>query len=239
MEFTLKHTYIFDANIRMVFDKLIKKNIGKFNKDIPYKAVISFDVNLINDVKLEDLKNTILSESKRPIEQKDIIYEAMSRQLDTFRDVLKENGIDSYFTDINGDNLKEKDCIKIEFKEDTSEPAYNKKGKKKTRMSVCGIAPNMPNTRKNIGNIMNDRANEVFHKFMNIIADTKIMSEILDIEDTEDTNELLRAFAEKYWDLIFPFSKDEDHQKALNQLREKSLAVVGKYLKNNDEDKQQ
>ena len=234
MDFTLKNTNVFDTNIELIFDKIIKKNIEKFNREIPYSMVISFDVSLIKIVNLHELKNIIINETGKEIKEDDIIYEAMSSQLDRFKSILKENGIESYCINIQGDNLDIKNSVKVCLEEDKSESVYSGRGKNKARCSVHGIAPNILVTREKINEIVNDRANEIFHKLMNIIHDTKIMSEILEIEETNDSNILLKTFAEKYWVLVFPFSQDEERKKAIEQFKERSLAVVRKCFDNNE-----
>lgn len=234
MKFILENTYIFANNIELKFDKLLRKNIEKFNKDVCYRMIVSFDVDIINEVKLDDLKGIIVNKTQRKIKEDDIISEAMSSQLDKFQSVLKSNGIESYFRDIRGDNLNRKDCVEIEFEEDYSEPAYNGRGKNKKRIGVCGIAPNMPGTRARFSKFINDRANKVFDEFMEIIHSKKMMSEILDIEITDDEDKLLRTFASEYWDLVFPFSNSEEREAAVKKLEEQVLAVINKYYDNED-----
>ena len=45
--------------------------------------------------------------------------------------ILTENGIESYLTKIQGDNLEAEDIIKIALSDDTSEPKFTGKGKNK------------------------------------------------------------------------------------------------------------
>jgi hypothetical protein len=63
---------------------------------------------------------------------------------------------------------------------------------------------------------------------MNIIKDKKLMSEILEIEETEDDVILFRAFDKQYGELWLTIKEKENE--LLQRLEERSLAVVEKYF---------
>lgn len=142
-------------------------------------------------------------------------------------EVLNQNEINAYSTTIQGDNLDTDNIIKIEICEDNSEPAYTGRGKSKKRTKVSSVVPNLPYTQDNVTKLASERLNKIFWVLMNIIKSKKIMSEILEIDATEDDKELFRTFVEQYSELWL--ATKEKEKILLDRLHERCLFVVKKY----------
>ncbi|WP_132102004.1 hypothetical protein [Dehalobacter sp. MCB1] len=82
--------------------------------------------------------------------------------------------------------------------EDTSEPRFIGRGKNKKRLRVSSIIPSLPYTKENVTKLASERISKIYYNFMNIIRDKRIMSEILEMEETTDEDLLFRAFAQQY-----------------------------------------
>ncbi|MED1955085.1 hypothetical protein, partial [Brevibacillus centrosporus] len=67
------------------------------------------------------------------------------------------------------------------------------------------------------------RLNEVYVKFRGIIRDKSLLSEILEIEETDDENILFKAFLKQYGD--YWLSGD-----LVKRFKEKSIAVIEKRI---------
>lgn len=133
-----------------------------------------------------------------------------------------------YATTIQGDNLEKENIIKIEIVEEKLESNSMGKGKNKKRGKIKSIVPSLPYTRENITKIASKRISEIFYDLMDYIRNKKIMSEILEIEETEDEEILFQAFAKQYGELWFTVDKKE--RELLDQLKEKTLFVLKKYM---------
>lgn len=152
----------------------------------------------------------------------------MSFQLKKLEKVLEENDIEAYSTTIQGDNLESENIIKIEIVEDTSEPNYTGRGKNKKRMKVSSIIPSLPYTQENISTLAGERQSELYFRLKSIIKDKRLMSEILEIETTEDDYKLFQAFVERYGELWLTTSERE--KELLDQLKDRCLFVIKKYM---------
>ncbi|WP_083238793.1 hypothetical protein [Caloranaerobacter ferrireducens] len=227
MEYILQDTDIFDENIGEKFSRVIKNNKDVFIKGKNYSFIVSFHVNLLHDARFESFNIDAPSKINNG-ERKDKIYDVMSFQLKKLEQVLEENGIEVYSTTIQGDNLKSENIIKIGIIEDTSEPSYSGRGKNRRRIKVSSIIPSLPYTQEKISKFAGERLSELFYQLMYAVKDKRLMSEILEIETTEDDQILFEAFVERYGDLWLTTSETE--KELLDQLKERCLFVVKKYF---------
>lgn len=133
MEFILENTSIFDQDVFIKFDSLIKSNLSIFNKNVYYDLTVSFDVEIYNS-NLEERNKELFNEVSEDIERKERIQKVLSIQLDKIHKLLKEIGIELTLLDVHGDHLHQKNIVKIDIKENGREIKYTKSGKKKPQM---------------------------------------------------------------------------------------------------------
>lgn len=197
MEYVLHNTDIFDEQIGEKFGKVIINNQNDFIKGTAYVFTVSFHLKLLQDKRFYQFDLPASKLVTRP-NKKDRIYAVMGFQLEKLEQVLQENGIEAYSTTIQGDTLDAEDIIKIKLLEDTSEPSFRGRGKKKKRTKVSCIVPSLPYTSGLVTELASERIGKLFYNFMSIIRNEKIMSQILGIEETDNKDLLFRAFAKQY-----------------------------------------
>lgn len=94
-------------------------------------------------------------------------------------------------------------------------------------MRVSSVVPSLPFTQDNVSKLASERLSKIYGDLMNIIRNKKIMSEILDIESTEDDEKLFRAFVKQYGELWL--TSKEKEKALLDLLYERCISVVSKY----------
>lgn len=226
MEYILNHTDIFDEELDQKFEEILNNDKDAFENGKAYVFKVSFHVNHLSSSKFQEFILPVSSKTSKGT-AKDKIYDVMSYQLKRMEEVLKQNEIESYSTTIQGDNLEKENIIRIEIYEDTSELAYTGRGKSKGRAKVSSIVPSLPYTQDNVARLASERLNKIYWDLMNIIRSKKIMSEILEINETEDDKELVRAFVKQYSELWL--TTKEKEKALLDRLRERCISVVSKY----------
>lgn len=226
MEYILNDTDIFDEELDHKFGEILNNDRGAFEKGKSYVFKVSFHVNHLNSSKFQEFNLPVPSKTSKGT-AKEKIYDVMSYQLKRMEEVLKQNEIESYSTTIQGDNLKKENIIRIEIHEDTSEPAYMGRGKSKRRMRVSSVVPSLPFTQDNVSKLASERLSKIYGDLMNIIRNKKIMSEILEIEATEDDEKLIEAFVKQYGALWL--TTKEKEKALLDRLYERCISVVSKY----------
>lgn len=237
MEFILNKTTIFDENIDEKFSEVLRSSRDSFAAGNVYKFMVSFHVNLLNDPRFEEFILPVPVSRKRSNDtRKDKIYDVMSFQLKKLEKVLEENDIEVYSTTIQGDQLAEENILKIDIDEDLTSNQNNLgKGKNTKRGKVSSVIPSVPFTQQNITNIASERISKLFNELMNIIKNKKIMSDILEIDETEDEKKLFKAFAKRYGGLWLTTSEKE--KELLDQLRNRCEYVLKQYTEEKDKDK--
>lgn len=227
MEYILGNTDIFDQDIDVKFRKIIMSNLDKFNNEKSYELTVSFDVNLLNDLRFDTFHSSNLIK-KNKSSRKEIIHDVLSYQLDKLDQILTESGIKSFSTTIQGDDIEAVNIIKIKIAEDDSQPIAKGRGKN-NRIKVSSIVPSIPAIREKATNIAAESLSKIFHDFVQIIGDKKMLSEILEIENTEDSRVISEAFMKQYGDLCF--TKDKEREKELlDKLKERSLTVLNEHI---------
>lgn len=86
----------------------------------------------------------------------------------------------------------------------------------------------LPSTRENISYLASKRLSEIYSDLMNIIKDKKLMSEILEIAETDNNNVLFQEFTKQYGDLWLT-TKDRAEE-LRKQFKDRSLYVIEKRL---------
>ncbi|WP_026673605.1 hypothetical protein [Alkalihalobacterium bogoriense] len=235
MEFILNKTTIFDENIDEKFSEVLKSSSDSFAAGNVYKFTVSFHVNLLNDTRFEEFILPV-SRKRSNDTRKDKIYDVMSFQLKKLEKVLEENDIEVYSTTIQGDQLAEENIVKIAIDEDlTANQNTSGKGKNTKRGKVSSVIPSLPFTQQNITNLASERISKLFNELMNIIKNKKIMSDILEIDETDDEKKLFKAFASRYGGLWLTTSEKE--KELLDQLRNRCEYVLKKYTEEKERDK--
>lgn len=221
MEYVLRNTDIFDEQIGALFNQEIRANLGCFGAGRLYKLVVSFNVDLLHDKRFESFN--ILPNKTSKGELKDKIYDVLDHQLHVLEQTLANNGIEIQSATIQGEELQEENMIKIELTEDNSPPYYRGRGKEKKLFKVFSIVPSRPY----ISDIASEEAGkalgEIYRDLKNLVRDNKLMSAILEIDETEDEEVLIKAFLEQYRDLWFPTKKRKEE--LLNRLHERIIKV--------------
>jgi len=215
MRLTIKNTHIFDNRVQEEFREFIELKKDKLDINKAYKLKIIYNAGtLLVNYKL-DFDNSILNSIKIRFTDKDKKESALGYQLEKCRDILKDFGVECYNSSIEGDILKN-DNIKIELKEDKTEPFYIGKGKNKERMGIVVVMPNKEYTTNTISKLMSE-IYLALRKFVSI----DIICKILDIEYTEDENLIYKVFCDVYGNLWL-CSKEEEKklkEKLLNRIR--------------------
>lgn len=230
MEYTLCNTAIFDPTLAEKFDSVIINEIHQFEEKKVYKFIASFHVDLLKD--LSGFESFILPplnkiNKRNKSNEKDKIYDVLGFQLKQLEGVLLKNNIEFYSTTIQGDQLESTKIIKIQIVEDMSDSITNSNGKKRNRSKTSSVMPSKIYTENLITELASKRLNELYNKLYNIIRNKKIMSEILEIEITDDDNLLFQAFVKEYGDLWLTTSAKE--KELIDKLRNKSFEVLEKY----------
>lgn len=232
VEYVLHNTDIFDEEIGIKFNAALTADGEEVDKKIIYKLIVNFHVNLLNDSRFESFFVPEPSKTSKGT-KKDKIYDVMGTQLKRLEQILNENGLEASSATIQGNHLEVDNIIRIELSEDTSEPQFTGRGKNKKRIKVHSIIPSLPYSQEIGSKLAAERISKIYDDFMNIIRNKKIMSEILGIEETDDDGKIIKAFVEQYGALWF--NTKEKEKELLNQFKERSFAVLNKYIDQGDE----
>ena len=222
MEYILNSTDIFDEKLDELFKQKVISDFNGFIPGKPYKLTVTFDVSLLHDKRFDEcVVPEPHKQSKRT--RVDNINDLLSYQLGKIENVMKDNTIEVYSTKIQGDELNEARIIKIEIEEDLSTPMFRGKGKNKKRMGVSVIMPSRPYITKIGSDFMGKRLGEIYAKLINLVQDKKLMSRILEIDETEDDQLIISAFIDQYGELWL--SQEDRTEKLWERLRERTLTV--------------
>lgn len=219
MQFTIKNTSIFDKKVQNEFRKYIQSNIKRFKNDRCYSLVIRYNAkSLLNSSNLS-FENSLYDEVEIKFKYEDREHKALGIQLTLVNQILKENKIECYSCTIEGDDIKNNN-IQIIIKEDKSEPSYNGRGKNKKRITVSCIMADKAYIMKILGKSYNERMSEIYFKITNNIGN-EVMCRILDIENTNDENEIYKVFCKEYGDLWLCTEKrtTELKEKLINRVK--------------------
>lgn len=231
MEYIVHNTDIFDEKIDEKFGTIIINNRGAFTKEKSYVLKVSFHVNLLNDKRFEEFIVPTLSKTKKYTKM-DKICDVMNFQLSRLEQVLIDKDIEVYSATIQGDQIESENIIKVDISETILEGKFKGKSKNKNIIKISSIIPNLPSTKENITKLASKRLSEIFYDFMDIFKDKKLLSEILEIEETEDDELLFRAFNNQYGELWLSTKKIEEE--LMEHLKDRSLDVSKNYMAKKD-----
>lgn len=228
MELILKDTSIFDETIDEKLGRAIKSSKNKFSIESVYRFTVSFHVSLLNDPRFVEF-NVLEPNKSSKGTRKDKIYDVLGFQLKKLEKVLEKYEIEVYSTTIQGEQLEGLNTVKIIFTIDyLKEQLTLGKVKNNKRPKISTVIPSLPYTTQNVTNLASDRINHLFNKLMNVIKDNKMMSDILEIDETNDEKKLFKAFAYQYGELWLTNSERE--KELLNQLGERCETVIKKFI---------
>ncbi|WP_249898459.1 hypothetical protein [Paenibacillus sp. PK3_47] len=134
---------------------------------------------------------------------------------------------------IQGEQLDAPDMIKILVTKQEVDTVPSRKKKDKP-LKVTGIIPSLPFTQDTMSKLAHKRLSEIYNDLMNMIRDKKIMSEILEIEVTEDNNKLFNDFCNQYRELWL--CTDEQRKELYKKLWERIETVINQHSERNVSD---
>lgn len=230
MEYVLRDTDIFDPILAEKLDTVILKEAHQFEAKKVYKFIASFHVDLLKE--LSGFDRFILPASdkinkRKKTDEKDKMYDVLGFQLKQLESILLKNNIEFYSSTIQGDQLESTHIIKIEIVEDESDPVTTRKGKKHRREKVSSVVPSRPYTENLVAKLASERLSGLYNKIFNVIRNKKIMSEILEINETDDDNLLFQAFVQEYGDLWL--TTNEREKELFDKLINRTIEVLEKY----------
>lgn len=233
MEYVIPDSDIFDPILAEKFNAVFF-NEPDLLKDKVYKFTVKFHVDLIVDLTGFERFDLPLSEKpykSKKVNEKDKMYEVLSFQLKQIEEILAKNNIEFYSSTIQGDQIESTQIIKIELVEDEKLADNSKKGKGKlSRGKLRSVIPSIKYTQNLLAELQSERLNKLYDRFFEVIRDKKIMSEILDIDETKNDNLLFKAFVSQYGDLWLTTSEKEKTLR--DKLFNKALEVIKKHDKN-------
>ena len=92
-------------------------------------------------------------------------------------------------------------------------------------MKVSSIIPNLPSMQKRISDIRSKEISKIYDDFMNALGYRYyLMSEILEIEETNNVQILFKSFAKQYGDLWIVTG--DNRKELMNRLEERIILVL-------------
>jgi hypothetical protein len=230
MEYVLHNTDIFDPELAEKFDSAILNGTYQFESEKVYKFTASFHVDLLKD--LVCFERFILPVSdkiskRKKNDEKDKMYDVLGHQLKQLEKILLKNNIEFYSSTIQGDQLESMQIMKIEIVEDKLEPNSTRNGKKHQRGKVSSVVPSKPYTENLVAKLASERLSKLYYKIFNAIKNKKIMSEILEIDETDNDNLLFQAFVKEYGDMWLTTTAKE--KELFDKLIKRTAEVLEKY----------
>lgn len=230
MEYMLHNTDILDPSLAEKFNISILDDIHQFDRKNAYRFVVSFHVDLLKNSSRFDsfilpASNKITKSRKKDGTEK--LSGVLRYQLNQLEDVLQKNNIELSASTIQGDQLESINTIKIEIEQDTLEPIDISTGGKK-RPIIRSIMPNKQYTEGLIRKFKSERLSKLYYLLFDAVGNNKsIMSEILEIEETDDEVVLFQALVKEYGEIWFTTKSREEE--LIEKLINKALRVVEKY----------
>lgn len=223
MEYILRDTDILDEDIGSLFSREIIANPDCFITGKSYRMIVSFHVNLLSDRRFEKFK-VLLPSKNNTGKPTDIIYDVLGYQLHGLEQRLTDNGVEVNSATIQGEELEEERTVKIKMIEEDVVRSCSSQGKKEKLRKVFTIMPSKPYISDLATQMAGKELGEIYWNIMNIVKDKKLMSAVLEIEETENDKILIQAFLEQYRTL-WP-ATGEKRNELVNQLNDKLLNIM-------------
>ncbi|WP_238652350.1 hypothetical protein [Paenibacillus piscarius] len=233
MEYILR-AGLFDYELADKVINVVLPDINQFEKELHYKIAISFHVDLLNDPRM-DLVDVPLKKWERNDSRKDKIYNLLGFQINRIDQAFCNNELQIIDASIQGEQLEAPDMIKIKIEKKEVDADPPRKKNKSKPFKITNVIPSLPFTQETTSKLANERLSRIYNDLMKAIRDKKIMSEILEIEATEDDKELYNAFFKQYWDLWL--CTDDQRKTIVNKLIERTEIVFNKHLEKDNSGK--
>lgn len=221
MKFNIEQLHVFDARLPEKFRGFLELYKNEINTEKTYIFKIIYKAETVLDEEEFDFEYSIYKDVVIKFKNDNKKSTALSIQLEKCREVLKEHNIECYNLSIEGDCIEGNDVTFI-LEEDTSNPSYLGRGKKKGRITIVNIMPNKKSTTEKISEFFNERMSELFNNIYECIGrDNEIMCKILDVEYRDDLNYAYQKFCKEYRDWWFADKKksDELKDKIINRIK--------------------
>ncbi|MFF2907692.1 hypothetical protein [Paenibacillus sp. NPDC057934] len=206
--------------------------LNKLEKEHCYRLVISFNVDLLNDPRM-DLVDVPLENFRQNESRKDKIYNLLRFQINRIDEAFSGTGLELINASIQGEQLNDLDSIKLQLEKKDNTTLKSKKKNIKP-LKVTFIAPNLPYVQEIASDLANKLLAKIYNHLMVGIRDKKIMSGILGIKSTEDDNKLYKAFVKQYQG--FWMATEDQHKALLNKLSNRIEIVLNKLENDTPED---
>ena len=157
---------------------------------------------------------------KKEITVKDIVGDVLSFQLQKVVDAFRNySGIEFDMAAIKGRVLEDDKniLVYVEPKDLLS------KGK---MLTVHSIRPDEDLTNERANEFLEVHYNRIFSEVLDTLKDKKLLAEILEVEDSEDTNLLFNTFIREYGTL---FLTDKEREQRVEKFKNKALEVAAKH----------
>lgn len=223
MEFTLKNTDVFDDNLYEKITNELHVLEDWYDPKLSYKLSVVFSSRLNHDNRMKEFYAKIPpkeNQVKKEITVKDIVGDVLSFQLQKVVDAFRNySGIEFDTAAIKGRVLEDDKNILVYV-----EP----KGllSKEKKFTVHSIMPDEDLTNERANEFLEVHYNRIFSEVLDTLKDKKLLAEILEVEDSEDTNLLFNTFIREYGTL---FLTDKEREQRVEKFKNKALEVAAKH----------
>lgn len=97
---------------------------------------------------------------------------------------------------------------------------------KEKKLTVHSIMPDEDLTNERANEFLEVHYNRIFSEVLDTLKDKKLLAEILEVEDSEDTNLLFNTFIREYGTL---FLTDKEREQRVEKFKNKALEVAAKH----------
>lgn len=180
---------------------------------------------MLNDSRM-DYVDVPLKKWETSKTREDKIYQLLGFQLGKIDELLCNNGLKVIRSTIQGEKLEFNDIIKVQLSLKEQKHNLSKNRKTNNPLKVKSVVPCLPFTQGIVSDFASERLSKMYIDLMKVIRSKKLMSEILEIEVTEDERKLYSAFCEQYGELWLP--TDDTKQALFDKLRKRVEKVLEK-----------
>lgn len=224
-DYLLENTSIFDLDLDQRIKEAIDPSGDSFDAKGTYNLTLSYNLNTLRDQVLEIIDLPVEYIQRTNDTTKDKMYNLLGFQLDKADKILTSSfKLNIVSAAIQGEELDGLYQMRVRISEVKGEPIKVKRG---FNPKIITIVPSLPYTQDLVSKLASKRLSEIYIDLMRKIKNKKIMSEILEIESTEDDKRLFLAFADQYRGLWL--STREEEEALIEKLRQRLITVLEKY----------